>query len=75
MENYIVRIYRRDDNDPENVVGMLESVETQKQQPFHSLVTLTRLLSDRGTGKAWSTKPDDSSPLSPPIQATGTKVG
>lgn len=75
MENYIVRIYRRDNNNPKNVVGMLENVETQQQQPFHDLVTLTRLLSGQGDGKAWSTVPDDSSPLSPLIQATSTKAG
>lgn len=75
MENYIVRIYRRDDNDSENVVGMLENVETQRQQPFHNLVTLTKLLTGQGGGNAGSTKPDNSSPLSPLHQATSTKAG
>ncbi|MEE9303902.1 MAG: hypothetical protein V3U84_08955 [Thiotrichaceae bacterium] len=75
MENYIVRIYRRDDNETENVVGMLENVETQQQQPFHDLVTLTKLLSGQGDGDAWSTAPENSSPLSPLVQATSTKAG
>lgn len=75
MENYIVRIYRRDDNDSENVVGMLENVETQQQQLFHNLVTLTKLLTGRSGGNAGSTQPDDSSPLSPLHQVTNTKAG
>lgn len=75
MENYIVRIYRRDDSNSENVIGMVESVETQRQQPFHNLVTLTELLSGKGVGNARSTEPDDSSPLSPLNQATNIRAG
>lgn len=46
MENYIVRIYRRDQDDPERVTGMLESVETQTRRPFNTLRALHSLLSD-----------------------------
>ncbi len=45
MENYIVRIYRRDCSDPEKVTGMLESVEKETRQPFHSIDALRSLLS------------------------------
>lgn len=45
MENFIVRVYRRDDNNPDTVVGVLENVETQQQRPFHNLVSLCRMLS------------------------------
>ncbi len=44
MENYIVRIYRRDANDPEKVTGMLESVEYETRQSFHSINALQALL-------------------------------
>jgi len=44
MENYIVRIYRRDENDPEKVTGMLESVEYETRQSFHSIDALQALL-------------------------------
>jgi hypothetical protein len=75
VENYIVRIYRRDSSDSENVVGMLENVETQRQQPFHNLVTLTKLLTGKGVGNARSIDPDNSSPLSSLNQVTNTKAG
>ena len=45
VENYIVRIYRRDADDPEGVVGTVECVETQIQQPFHGIGRLGMLLS------------------------------
>ena len=45
MENYIVRIYRRDCSNPEKVTGMLESVEQETRQPFHSIGALRSLLS------------------------------
>ncbi len=44
MENYIVRIYRRDSVDPEQVNGVLESVEQGTQQPFANLNTLSSML-------------------------------
>ncbi len=44
MENYIVRIYRRDEDDPEKVTGMLESVEYETRQSFHSINALQALL-------------------------------
>ena len=44
MENYIVRIYRRDASDPEQVTGMLESVEQDTRRPFKNLTTLTSML-------------------------------
>jgi len=44
MENYIVRIYRRDSTDPEQVNGMLESVEQDTRRPFAHLNTLNAML-------------------------------
>jgi len=45
MENYIVRIYRRDDLNPDDVIGMVERVERDDRQPFHSLSELYEILS------------------------------
>jgi len=47
MENYIVRIYRRDNTDPDQVNGVLESVEQETRQPFFSLNALSSMLADR----------------------------
>jgi hypothetical protein len=45
MENYIIRIYRRDENNPDRLTGLLESVEGETRHPFHSLNGLCALLS------------------------------
>ena len=45
MENYIVRIYRRDGADPNKVVGVCESVEQETQDTFHTLGRLMSLIS------------------------------
>ncbi len=47
MENYIVRIYRRDRTDPQRVNGVLESVERETQQAFADLDTLSALLESK----------------------------
>lgn len=45
MENYIVRVYRRGDQNPDEVVGIVERVEKEDRQPFHSLSELCKILS------------------------------
>ena len=45
MENYIVRVYRRDDQNPDEVIGMVERVEREDRRPFHSLSELCKILS------------------------------
>ena len=45
MENYIVRIYRRDDQNPDDVIGMVERVEWDDRQPFRGLSELCKILS------------------------------
>ncbi len=44
MENYIVRIYRRDSTDPDRINGVLESVEQEIQRPFTSFNSLKNML-------------------------------
>ena len=46
MENHIVRIYRRDGEQPDSIVGLVESVETGEIQSFHSLSELTGILAE-----------------------------
>lgn len=46
MENYIVRIYRRDEYQPDGIVGLLEAVETGEIQPFRTLSELTAILAE-----------------------------
>jgi hypothetical protein len=56
MENYVVRIYRRDATDPHKVAGIFESVERETEKTFTHLKTLVSLLAtersdgDRGVG-------------------------
>jgi hypothetical protein len=44
LENYIIRIYRRDASDPERLSGLLESVERETRYSFQSLKELRDLL-------------------------------
>lgn len=44
MENYIVRIYRRDAADPSKIAGVFESVEQETENTFSNLGSLMSLL-------------------------------
>lgn len=46
MENYIVRIYRRDAADPNKVTGVFESVERETESSFTTLKSLMSLLAN-----------------------------
>lgn len=50
MENYVVRIYRRDPSDPRKVAGVFESVECQTENSFTHLSALLSLLETRRSG-------------------------
>ncbi len=45
MENYIVRIYRRDEQGPGSLVGFVEEVENQQRHSFKNLSELIAILS------------------------------
>ena len=47
MENYIVRIYRRHEADPDKVAGTFESVENERKNAFTSLQSLIGLLTSK----------------------------
>lgn len=51
MENYIVRIYRRDASDPNKVAGVFESVEQETENTFTSLKSLFSLLAAKPVGE------------------------
>jgi len=44
MENYIVRVYRRDECQPESITGLVEAVESGEVKPFSTLTELATLL-------------------------------
>ncbi len=44
LENYIIRIFRRDEEDPARVAGLLESVERETRYSFQTWDELRDLL-------------------------------
>lgn len=44
MENYIVRIYRRDQDRPSEIAGLVELVEVEKKQAFKNMDELSQIL-------------------------------
>lgn len=44
QESYIVRIFRRDEREPEHAIGTVERVENSEQIAFHSLGDLIEFL-------------------------------
>ena len=49
MESYIVRLYRRDTTNPENLVGLIETVGLDKTRSFHTVNELVAILSEPHT--------------------------
>jgi hypothetical protein len=44
LENYIVRIYRRDQDRPDEIAGLVELVEVEKKQAFKNIDELSQIL-------------------------------
>jgi len=44
MENYIVRIYRRDEQDDRKIAGLVEIIEADEKKSFASFEELRRIL-------------------------------
>ncbi|MCW9098516.1 MAG: hypothetical protein OQJ93_14115 [Ignavibacteriaceae bacterium] len=44
MENYIVRIYRRDQHRSDEIAGLVELVEAEKKQAFKNMDELSHIL-------------------------------
>ena len=49
MESYIVRLYRRDVTNSENLVGLIETVGVDKARSFHTVAELVAILSEPHT--------------------------
>lgn len=46
-DNYIVRVYRRDAEDQNCLVGLVEIVQTQEKKPFYTFDELREILRAR----------------------------
>lgn len=57
MDSYIVRMYRRDADDPENLVGLVETVGEDVKRPFHTVRELVAILSEPHSIKLTSVAP------------------
>jgi len=44
MDSYLIRIYRRNPNDPEQVVGVVEEIETGLSHAFQGMTDLCEML-------------------------------
>jgi predicted transcriptional regulator with HTH domain len=45
MESYLIRIYRRSQDDPENIVGIVEEIKTGLNHAFQGMSNLCKILS------------------------------
>jgi hypothetical protein len=50
MENYIVRISRRDEKDPERVTGQVEVIGKEEKKAFKNIEELMEILSRQEKG-------------------------
>ena len=57
MDSYIVRMYRRDADNPENLVGLVETVGEEAKRPFHNFGELMAILSESHSLKLTAVKP------------------
>jgi len=57
MDSYIVRMYRRDADNPESLVGLVETVGEEVKRPFHSVGELVAILSESHSSKLTIAKP------------------
>ncbi len=48
MESYILRIYRRDKNEPNNIIGTIEDVDVGGTRPFHNAEDIASILTGEG---------------------------
>jgi hypothetical protein len=48
-DNFILRIYRRDEKDPENLVGQIEFIKSGEKIPFNGFYELYGILTNTPT--------------------------
>jgi hypothetical protein len=51
MESFIIRIYRRDKDEPNNIIGTIEDVDVGGTRPFHSTDDIASILTGEGKGR------------------------
>jgi len=44
MDSYLIRIYRREKDNPDAIVGTIEEIGVQKIQPFKNLSDLSKII-------------------------------
>ena len=44
MDSYLIRIYRREKDNPENIVGILEEIGTKEKHSFKNLSELGKII-------------------------------
>ena len=49
IDHYIVKVYRRDKDDPQKIVGQIQHVSTECERPFTHLEELIEILSLGGS--------------------------
>jgi hypothetical protein len=63
MESYVIRVYRRAEDDPQRMVGIIEIVQEGRQQRFSSMQELWEILAAGNTRRevniARERKPED----------------
>lgn len=59
LENYIIRIYRREKNDPRILIGVVEEVGVEGKKAFNNLEELWTILSSRKMKSAHSKRSRD----------------
>ncbi len=57
MDSYIVRMYRRDAENPESLVGLVETVGEDEKRSFHTVSELVAILSEPHALKLTTTQP------------------
>ena len=67
MDSYLIRIYRRDKENPEAIIGIIEEIGSGKKQSFGNLSELTTIIS-KGKGT-------QASPLATPGRQRNRKKG
>ena len=51
MDSYLIRIYRREKDNPEGIVGIIEEIGTEKKHSFKSLSELTGIITKPKGGR------------------------
>ncbi len=47
MESYVIRIYRRNRNSPQNIVGLVELIDVDEKKSFASFDELRAILDNK----------------------------